>query len=260
LNYPSFSLSRRVSSASSRSTESFWCVGEATEELQSNTQAIPALNVRQQESFGKNSRLRGVGTTPWANHVPENCKLCSKLAIAGLQELCETCESAFKRSRAPRIERGIQYPESEWQDDIRPTPPLKDRKTLSMRREGDLQHHFQVDTDSADHKRPPPAPLKDMEYQPNFEPIPSRQFSETAQVEDDDERYLNWKTSFQRDELEKTQSMFEHWSLSFENDDLGNGKEDDKVPSIKRRPKAKKEDLKRDTNFYRFYGDVLEDH
>jgi hypothetical protein len=262
LNYPSFSLSRRASVASSKSAESFFCVGEGLEEQTTNTQAIHALKARQQESAERDSRLSGVGATPWANRAAENCKLCGQFTVTGLQGLCEACESDFCQPKARN-----QYRDSEWweddirDDDIKPTPPLKDRNTLSMRRERDTQHYFQNATNRLElDDEKPPVPLKDMGLRPIFNPVPSRQFSQKAEIVDgDDERYLNWQTASQQDEFEKTQGMFERWSTSFENEDRGMHKEGDKAPLIERTGKGKKKEASRDTNFYYFYDDVLGD-
>jgi hypothetical protein len=182
--------------------------------------------------------------------------------VTGLQRLCEACESDFCQPKAPN-----QYRDSEWweddirDDDIKPTPPLKDRNTLSMRRERDTQHCFQIATNGLElDDEKPPVPLKDMGLRPIFNPVPSRQFSQKAEiVDEDDERYLNWQTASQRDGLEKTQGMFERWSTSFENEDQGMRKEGDKAPLIERTGKGRKKDVSRDTNFYRFYDDVLGD-
>jgi hypothetical protein len=254
LNYPSFSLSRKVSVTSSNSTESFWCVGENTEEQKATTQA------RQQESR-RVGRLNGVGLTPWTSHVPDDCNFCGKFGMIGPKGLCETCESEYDRRRAPGLEHTNRYPDPEWEDEVRPTPPLKDRKPLSMRRGRDLQRLFHVDTNNLDNERAP-VPLKDMGSRPIFNAAPSRKFSQEAQIEDgDEEKYLNWKTSSQREEFEKTQSTFKRWSLSLENDDLEKGQEEDKMPLIEGKGKVRaKKNSSRDTNFYRFYDDVLEDH
>jgi hypothetical protein len=263
LNYPSFSLSQRVSVSSSKSAESFWCIGEDTEEQKASTQAIHGLKANQQKSAGRGRRLSGVGVNPWTNHVPDNCKHCGQFAMIGRQGLCEECEY---RGRGRGLGYTNQYPDSDIKDDIRPTPPLKDHKLLSMRRERDPQRVFQVGTRSSDDEKPPPVPVKDMGSRPIFNPTPPRQYSQSARVEeegdDEEEWYLNWKTSSQRDEFEKTQSMFGRWSLNFENDDPGKKTEEGEAPLIegKGRRNEKKKDLSRDTNFYGFYDDVLEDH
>jgi hypothetical protein len=223
--------------SSSKSAESFWCVGEGVDEQKPNIQAILEFKARKPDSGVRDIRLSGVGITPWTNHVPDNCKYCGQFAMVGPQGLCEECEY---RHKSPDFEHTNPDPDCEVEEEIRPTPPLKDRKTLSTKRKQDPQRVFQVCIDSSEYETRPAVPPKDIGSRPIFNPVPSRRLSQNVRLQDcdnDEEWYLNWKTSSQQDEFEKTQNTFDHWSLNSETDDQGRGTENDKARLIDRNGK-----------------------
>ncbi|KAE9366128.1 hypothetical protein N431DRAFT_472684 [Stipitochalara longipes BDJ] len=199
LNYTSFSSSRRSSVSSE---ESFYCVGENKRAQKSNTKVIHELNARQ-HTVANERRLSGSGVSPWAHHALDICKLCKIFGATGIQGLCHKCEADFYCRKAQE-----QNSDSEYEDDLRPTPPLKDGKILAMRKQQDTQHYFQVETGSLEDVRAIVA-LKDIGSRPIFNPVPVRQFSHKAVVVDDDD--------FERTQ---TQRMVERWSSKYDENEV----------------------------------------
>jgi len=236
LNYPSFPSSRR-SSASSEG--SFYCVGEKNQAQKSNAQAVHELKSRQHEASNER-RLSGSGTSPWTHHAPDNCKLCQTFGATGIQGLCQKCEADFYRRKAQE-----QNSDSEYEDDFRPTPPLKDAKILSMRKQQATQHYFQVETDSLEDVGATVG-LKDIASRPIFNPVPVRQFSHKAVVVDDDDL-----------DRTQTQKMVERWSSRYEESEAPYVEEPDTAPLLRWKAKGLKNATSRDTEFYGFYDDVL---
>jgi hypothetical protein len=134
------------------------------------------------------------------------------------------------------------------EDDIKPTPPLKDAKTLSMRKKQEPQHYFQVEKDSLENVRSTIV-LKDMGSRPIFNPVLVRQFSQRAQVEGDE------------DGLTHSQKMVERWSTNIEDNGhaYAYAEEGDTAILLRRKINALEKAGSRDTNFYCFYDDVFDD-
>jgi len=235
IKYPSFSKARQSSTASD---ESFFCAGE------NGKQQIPSSNSKaRRHDSAEDRRYSGIGTNPWSSHVPDTCKSCRKFAMVGIQGLCERCEADFWPRRAQN-----QYSDSEYEDDLRPTPllqdedqdditptpPLKDAKTLSMRKKQEPQRYFQVETESLDNVRSTIV-LKDMGSRAIFNPVPVRQFSQKAQFEGDEDESTN----------------FEDYGVTY-------AEERDVTRLLRREDNALEKAGSRDTNFYRFYDDVLD--
>ena len=235
LNYASFPPSRRSSVSSD---ESFYCVGEQKQGQKSNAQAIHELKSRQQGASNER-RLSGSGASPWAHHAPDNCRLCQTFGATGVQGLCQKCETDFHRRKTQE-----QNSDSEYEDDFRPTPPLKDAKILSMRRQN-TQRYFQVETESLEDVRASVA-LKDIASRPIFNPVPVRQFSHKAVVVDDDDLGRT-----------ETQKMVERWSSRYEENEAPYVEELDTAPLLRRKAKGLQKGSSRDTEFYGFYDEVL---
>jgi hypothetical protein len=233
LNYLSFSKARR---ASVDSDASFFCVGDG--EQGSDTKGIHDLKPRHYDA-AKERRLSGAGVSPWGNHAPSTCSHCKKFAMVGVQGLCEKCEADFYLRKAQNNS------DSDYEDDLRPTPPLKDANILSLRKQPRVQHYFQVETDSLEDVRSTIA-LKNTRSRPILNPVPVRQFSCKAQIEDDE------------DELTQTQRMVERWSTRYEENDAAYAEEKDTAPLLRRKEKGLNKTGMRDTNFYNFYDDVLD--
>jgi hypothetical protein len=246
LNYPSFSFSQR---ASVSSEDSFFCVGENQEEQRSNTQAIHTLKSGHHETSNE-SRLSGVGVSPWARHAPDTCRLCNTFTTTSVRGLCHKCRAGFYLRMAQNNDPDSDYeddlrftPPLNDEDEIRPTPPLKDAKILSMRKQRDTQHYFQVETGSLEDVRATVA-LTDMGSRPIFNPVPVRRFSHEAVFMDADNEWE--RTQFQR--------TVEQWSTRYEND-VAYVEKKDSTPLLRRKAKGLQQ---RDTEFYGFYDDVLD--
>ncbi len=134
LNYPSFSLSRKSSNCSESS--SFFCQGEGKEEKVANAQAVQDLR-----------RLSGDGTSPWTQAPPSNCRLCKIQRAGPIRALCGGCERASIQRRLS--EPGLSYPSNpyEFEDEgyeVKPPPPLKDRKYSMLNDNGESKPVFHV--------------------------------------------------------------------------------------------------------------------
>ncbi len=231
IKYPSFSKARQGSTASD---ESFFCAGENVQQQISNK--------NRRHDFVEDRRYSGIGTNPRSNYVPGTCKSCRKFAMVGIQGLCGKCEADFWPHKAQNQNSDSEYEDDlrptpplqdEDKDDIKPTPPLKDAKTLSMRKKQEPQHYFQVETDSIDVRST--IVLKDMGSRPIFNPVPARQLSQKAQVEG-----------------------YGNESTNFEDSDVSYVVERDITRLLRREDNALEKAGSRDTNFYRFYDDVLD--
>jgi hypothetical protein len=137
VNYPSFSRASKNSRRSSDSSDlSFCCIGEneptknikaPTEEVQIPTMEAQALKKRQQQY---SERLSGQGTNPWSEPRPVVCRLCRKPGVRGIRGLCNDCETDFMRPKTRKYEFHLS---SDEDDEIKPTPPLKDVKLLTAK-------------------------------------------------------------------------------------------------------------------------------
>ena len=198
LSYHSFSLTRKASISSASSEDSFYCVDAAPSrkrnegrEVDVNAKAVKALKNRQRE-HSLSGRVSGKGTNPWTSSPREPCRLCRKPGVRGVRGLCEECERDFMRPKTTRFEGDGKDDE----DEIKPTPPLKDWKTLSMRWErSERRSAFHVDGEEVDDQRPR-VPVKDSLKLASAgsktkivkpAPVPVRQASQKAAVEEETE-------------------------------------------------------------------------
>lgn len=205
LHYPSF-ISRRTSVDSD---ESFFCKGENNEGQNANDQAT--LSSRHYDPT-RDRTSSGAKTSPC--YAPDYCKICKTYAMVGIQGLCEKCEV-----------------DSDYEDDIRPTPPLKDAKTLAMSKQPQTQHYFQVETNVRSLEN-----VTDLATRPIFNPVPR----EAEQM--------------------KTQRRLEQWSAKYEGCNDAYAEERDTTPLVPRKNKIHSKVVSRDTHFYDFYDDVLGNH
>jgi hypothetical protein len=275
LSYPSFFLTRKASISSTASSESFYCVGEvpSTKETEANTEAAKALKKGQRED---STRLSGSGTNPWTNGPPEACRLCRKPGVGGIRGLCEACEREFMRPK-PAFFEG--EPESD-EEEIKPTPPLKDRRTLSMRKEGsERKFAFHAEGEEGDQR--PRVPVKDTLKLASAEsklkivkPIPTpMKHSQQVSVEEDDveeedveeenvedEKFRRWQTKSMRADFEKTQKMFERWSCYYGNEDFAKFEEKSDLTPLIEGEREAEDVVKRHSSFYGFWTELLNDH
>jgi hypothetical protein len=136
LNYSPFSGSRRdanvdESDGSGRfsSDESFCCIGE-----NDITQDSKSGEARKE---ARARRLSGDGTDPWTSGPPQTCRLCYKAEMGCSKGLCRQC-----KIRIIKPDPAESDSPGSWSsgcrssgDEIRPIPPLKDKKYMSLRPE-----------------------------------------------------------------------------------------------------------------------------
>jgi hypothetical protein len=103
---------------------SFYCIGEteATKPADLPAKEIQVLKKRQAQN---SARVSGEGTDPWTQAPPAACRLCRKPGVRGIRGLCNDCETDFIRPKTRRFEFS-----SSDEDEIKPTPPLKDLEFL----------------------------------------------------------------------------------------------------------------------------------
>ncbi|CZR57998.1 uncharacterized protein PAC_07888 [Phialocephala subalpina] len=275
LNYPSFSLSRKASVSSS--TSSFYCIGEDEEEQRSNNDAIKALKTRQNEN---RKRLSGDGTSPWAQPSNDKCRLCRKAGTQGVRGLCSECEKDLLRPKTT-VGLGISFPDSE--EEIKPTPPLKDQKTLSIRKSNDRNYLLHVPDDDDDEweDERPITPIKDdirlarvdAGSKPSISSVSPRIFSQRAEIEEEEdsdaETVKRWNSGPFAPVPKESKNLFEKWSAVYQNGDYRQFQAEDRTPLIptaqKRSPGMQKlspnahQKSARDSSFYDFWGELLED-
>ena len=183
LNYPSFSLSRR---ASNSSDDSFYCIGEGADEQEANTKAVKELKACYQESDHYQQLHASGGEKTNLRIFPnayKKCRLCRNLASDGDggTGLCQECEREFERpkTRVFGLEltnnKNGEYEEEE-EEEIKPTPPLKDKKIMARK---DLKMRFHFEPEEMEMEEMKPAvprkdevnkfPLKDVRSHPVLE-------------------------------------------------------------------------------------------
>lgn len=249
-------LSRNASNASIN--ESFWCIGDE----RPLEETKPQRNTQQKKNESKGHKEekkpvvpiqpekrheRRAEEAPWAAHPPEHCKICHKFTSLNIQELCQECMALFNNPQES-AQSSKPNSDSEWEDDLRlseeeeneikPTPPLKDRNTLSMRKSPTLSAHIYYQSVTEDKRGV--VPLKDMGLRPIFNPVPEQSKPKTYSFEYDGEGgFLDWDTAVRRDE------------------EVSPLEENDQTPLIKRKKRGNVKEPVRNTEFYRFYDDVL---
>jgi hypothetical protein len=260
LSYP---LSRRnskiyASGESNSSEESFFCIGVDTE-----TREEKALKARQKANANRLERdtnptgLSGKGTDPWVDPPPKYCRLCRKAGISGMQGLCRDCERAFMRHKqVVRESPGSWTSSCHSAEEIKPTPPSKDRETLLLK--GNSHEHQPV-LCNANNKDLPPIP-HEVEI---IEPTPQRRSTHALLNNDgsDDERFRRWQSKELKAEFEKSRKQFPVWAQAYENEDYlvyNRGKKEGQTPLVAAGEEPKREGPdERNTNFYKFWDEIL---
>jgi hypothetical protein len=105
-----------VDDSESDSDESFYCVGE-----KKWRRTDGQVSTRQLE---KERRISTEKADPWSGVPLDHCRLCRKKSPGGIRGLCLDCEAAFRR---PKTEVFL----SDEEKDIKPTTPLKIRKSIT---------------------------------------------------------------------------------------------------------------------------------
>jgi hypothetical protein len=224
--HPNYSPSQRTSASSSTSSYSFYCQGESSER-----------------------RLSGKGTDPWTQqHIEQDCRLCRRPDVEGIRGLCEDCEREFMRASG--------FASSD--DEVKPIPPLKDRKTLSLRRDksGKLVSHFDKPIQKGPRLATNGGSSKAIVI------TPMRQESQRAVVEDggdaDDVYITRWQRRVAKAEYERTQNPKERWSKYGNAHNFTVEAEHDLAPLLPNKGDGGPlKNHKRRTAFYSFWDDLL---
>ncbi|KAF8862900.1 hypothetical protein BDZ45DRAFT_738893 [Acephala macrosclerotiorum] len=252
---------------------------EDEEEQRSNTNAIKALKMRQGEN---RRRLSGEGSSPWSSPANQRCRLCNKWGTQGVRGLCSECEDDFLRPKTS-VGLGTSFSDSEDEDEIKPTPPLKDRKTLSMRKSPDRNYllHVPAYANEEWEDERPTTPVKgsirlesvNARSEPSDSSVSPRIFSQQAEIEDqedsDAETVKRWNSGPFKPISKENKNLFEKWSAVYQNGDYRQFQAEDGTPLIpiaqKRSPAMRKlspnahQKSLRDSSFYDFWGELLGD-
>jgi hypothetical protein len=282
LNHPSFSLSRRTSNSSD---DSFYCIGEGEAEQEANTKAVRELKACYQESdhYQEPHASGNEKTNSWI--FPEDdkkCRLCRNLDLDGDEGtgLCQECEREFERPKTRVFGLALtnnKNGEYEEEEEIKPTPPLKDKKIIARK---DLKMRFHFEPEEMEMEEMKPAvprkdevnkfPRKDVRSHPvlerNFNP--ERKSSQRAKIEEEGyqyEVYSNQPTKQKKVAVdEKTRNVFEKWGRAYGSGDFGNFDKREEhgegIPLIEKRREGKrkrKNAVGRRSSFYGFWDDVL---
>jgi len=253
LNHSSFSFSKRASASSSTSSYSFCCLGESDADRKEK----PAKTDHPER------RLSGDGIDPWAQTIVQDCRLCRKPGVGGMKGLCNGCEMKFNRPQTMRSS-------SSSSSDVKPTPPLKDRRTLSLRRDktnGQLVSHLDIPRQKEGLR----LAKNGSPHKPTIvTPVPLRQELQRCVVESGDEcddKVTRWQRKAEHDR-DRVQDQLERWSKLYGS---GNGhagdfageedEEDDLTPLILSKDSGNSlKPTQRTTTFYGFWDELLQGH
>lgn len=162
--------------------------------------------------------LGNSGISPWQRTHPGDCRLCRKSGVTSIRDHCRECEVEYARPRTPVREAW----EDEYENEIRPTPPLKDQRHI-YRPPHRSDESLRKDKESIKFSSPKPRGKPIVVVQPG-----DRSPSQHAEIEDEDDGDDDQFTRWQRE-----------------------GVRPDMVAGRLSEP--------RDTVFYRFYDEVIGD-
>lgn len=246
-------------------------------------------------------RARDVQISPPPEEVMKMCKLCGLGAASSYRGLCTECEADLSpldpQNHKPRLD--VKYSDSEYEDDIPLTLPLKVRKQALARERSvtvknglgpsayKQRNPFAFEDSESDNEPPPPVPPKDdymvglslsnKTYQPqNFGGQPNRQGSGRAKIEIQHEtnrssqrqpqqqsptdRFSSWHSdSIDSPTLDEAQRILERWSECFGEGAVA-GIRDMQEDGLPLVRAMDCDGVKRDSEFYKFWDGVLREH
>ncbi|TGO91053.1 hypothetical protein BPOR_0041g00160 [Botrytis porri] len=254
------------------SDDDFWgCVGETHNEsgiLLSQSPAVPSEKSHQNSipSVAELPKNRKPSEDSWNTHLHDLCKLCRKHERTSSRGLCHSCEANFLNTKAWE-ETTLQFDN----DDIPPTPPLKDRRKIAR-----VRDMLATTPPNYDVEYRPPVPPKDVPGEERkkihvskvehsrpqiVNPSPVRQESQMLvyggmgdSPRDIEIGFPEWQTHSLRIEGEKTEEMFKRWSQNYR----GDGSEERRDEDERGKEEGNMEEP-RDSVFYDFWGDILKD-
>ncbi|ESZ98807.1 hypothetical protein SBOR_0806 [Sclerotinia borealis F-4128] len=264
------------------SDEELWgCVGEQNNESGILVPSQPTGIEKAAENKGmpegvpepQTTRKESNGEETWNVHWENLCKLCRKRVTSGPRGLCRACEENFTNTKAWE-ESTANFGD----DDIAPTPPLKDRHVTSMRDMlASTPPDFHPDADASYR---PPLPAKDTFHVSKVEnsrprivnPLPVRQESQrlvyggmSDSPRDIEIGFPEWQTHSLEVEGAETERMFKRWSENYRGGvkGMGEGKEkEDGEGGVTGEGKEKEREREdgespRNSTFYDFWADIL---
>ncbi|TGO20858.1 hypothetical protein BPAE_0260g00010 [Botrytis paeoniae] len=267
------SKSKGKSKEEEDSDNDFWgCVGETNNEsgiLLSHSPALPSEKPHQNSipSGVELPKNRKPSEDSWNTHLNDLCKLCRKHERISSRGLCHSCEENFLNTKAWE-DTTLQFDD----DDIPPTPPLKDRRNITRTRD-------MLDTTppNYDVEYRPPVPAKDIPgeerkkiYVSKVEnsrpqivnPSPVRQESQLLvyggmgdSPRDIEIGFPEWQTHSLQIEGAKTEEMFKRWSQNYRGDEI----EEERRDGDERGKEEGDVEEPRDSVFYDFWRDILKD-
>lgn len=244
-------------------------------------------------------RARDIQISPPPEEVVKMCKLCGLGTASSYRGLCTECEADLSplgpQNHMPRLE--VKYSDSEYEDDITPTLPLKGRKQAIVRGKSVMvknglgpsaykqRNPFAFEERESDDEAPPPVPPKDdymvglslsnKTYQPQIScGLRKIQGSQRARIEIQHEtnpssqpqkqsptdRFSSWHSdSIDSPTLDEAQRILDRWSECFGQGAVpGIGDmQEDGVPLVRA---MDCDGVKRDSEFYKFWDGVLREH
>ncbi|KAK6612034.1 hypothetical protein H4I96_01247 [Botrytis cinerea] len=248
------SKSKGKSKGEEDSDDDFWgCVGETNNESGILLSHSPALASEKSHRNSIPSRVevpknRKPSEDSWNTHLHDLCKLCRKDERTSSRGLCHSCEQNFLNTKAWE-DTTLQFDD----DDIPPTPPLKDRRNITR-----VRDMLAPTPPNYDVEYRPPVPAKDV-------PGEERKKIHVLQVEKSrpqivnpspvrQERFPEWQTHSLQIEGAKTEEMFKRWSQNYR----GSGMEERRDGDERGKGEGDLEEP-RDSVFYDFWGDILKE-
>lgn len=129
--YPLCNLSRRNSHAGIPASETSSRHSISSDIHPSQREGIPW----QQRNNPESAILNIKGKNLWRAGPLDPCRLCKTRNVEGIRGLCRECENDFAGPEI-RFLNSAASSMYEFEEEIKPTPPLKDRKTLALRKKG----------------------------------------------------------------------------------------------------------------------------
>ncbi|KAF7961232.1 hypothetical protein EAE96_000898 [Botrytis aclada] len=273
LRKSSKSKSKGKSKEEEESDDDFWgCVGETNNEsgiLLSRSPA-PASEKSHQNSIPSGVALLPRNRKPsedsWNTHLDDLCKLCRKHERTSSRGLCHSCEENFLNTKAWE-DTTLRFDD----DDIPPTPPLKDRRKITR-----VRDMLATTPPNYDVECRPPVPPKDVPGEERktiqlskvensrpqiVNPSPVRQESQMLvyggmgdSPRDIEIGFPEWQTHSLQLEGAKTEEMFKRWSQNYR----GGGMEERRDGDERGQEEGDVEEP-RDSVFYDFWGDILKE-
>jgi hypothetical protein len=188
------------------------------------------------------TRMKGKSKNPWRSGPRSPCRLCKTGSAEAIRGLCNECESNF----IGPVWSSSASSSFAQDDEVKPTPPLKDRKTLSMKNVRDERQS-----------------VSRIDGEPECMGCPLGNFSGLASG---GRKLMTIDPILQGQAIERCQLDVEEQEISVEGPCYYDQSESEpslegcSAPLTRGGKNIEEMDIKRDTSFYQFWDDVLRDH